>query len=1299
MRKGLVILAVFVAVAGGCKKKHKKPERVPPDVTITAPANNARVAGTVTVQGTASDNVEVAKVEVRIDGGSWNDATGTDTWSWNWDTTAVSDGTHTIEAQATDKAGNTSTIASVTVTVDNTDPTVTITSPANNATVAGTVTIEGTASDPNSGTVATVEVRIEDSSGSAVVNWTAASGTANWSYDWDTSGAADGDYTIKVRATDGVGNQGETSISVTLANAQKPDVAITSPSNNDRVSGSVSVSGTATPQGTATITLVQVRIDGGSWQDATGTDTWSWNWDTTAVSDGTHTIEARATDSNGLNSDAVSVTVVVDNTAPTVTITSPSDGDYVAGTVTIEGTASDPNSGTVATVEVRVEDSSGNAVVDWTAAGGTTNWSYNWDTSGLADGGYTIKARATDAQNNTSAAVSISVTLDNTNPVVVEAYPGDGWTEIKTGTNIYIVFDNGPMDRASVENNFSLTVAGVAVSGKFYWRTRTTDNAEVCIFVPDNYLADGTVYKVDFSSPPQDKAGNLLAGFSSPSFKTGDCTAPQIASRTPDKDAVVAASTSTITVQFNEDMDTTSGHMELREIYNDDSLFDEGISDPALSWSDARTLVLNLTTAGITLERGKVYRVTVEVQDDSYNWTEEEWLFYVEGLTGDTTAPEVTAVSPSNNSTTVYPRRRILVLFSESLNPSSLDSGKISISDSGGSVTFSASVWEGSVISLYPDRALTGTVTVTINSGVAEDLAGNAGPTADYSFSFGVTPDTTSPSVEWVLPADGTSDFDRGWLKGGVCFSERMDAELPSDALVVKDTVSGAPIKGVELVPRARRQSFLGGGAVMRLQATPKFPGFLYWDEAVQFTFTLSADMKDLAGNSLGSAYSWTITTQATSSTDKTPRVSGWSLDETVDVDVWASGNIVLRFRVGVEDEDNASANTYEETIGTGDGTQTSWSGTLNAPIRTGGLVFISGNLRAWDDSSGNITGDATGTIDYTTGAYSITWSSAPPDGMDIVAIYGGGGLDVTVTCGSAKWRLLSDGGDEYEYETKPDGDHIMPGKAGDIHQSALTLGDYNTFTFTIKDSAGHTVTFTKKVYIPDPNDSPAPQSPDINEGVADTTPTFTWNASQIDVEAQFVAVFVIDVDNDVFIGFRTARDATSLTLPDAYALPNSRRFWAVLATVESPGGDTAYAIGVSFMIERPFWVVDSSLGSISGTITPDASITARSYVTVAVFDPSNWDTTNNQPSSNDPVFWTVAKYNAATGTYTYTFYNLPDGTYYVYSMMDVIPNLDPSGEPTGFYDNDDATPNQSEGIDITGGNSVTDADFKLTPP
>ena len=50
--------------------------------------------------------------------------------------------------------------------------------------------------------------------------------------------------------------------------------------------------------------------------------------------------------------------------------------------------------------------------------------------------------------------------------------------------------------------------------------------------------------------------------------------------------------------------------------------------------------------------------------------------------------------------------------------------------------------------------------------------------------------------------------------------------------------------------------------------------------------------------------------------------------------------------------------------------------------------------------------------------------------------------------------------------------------------------------------------------------------------------------------------------------------------------------------------------------------------------------------------------------------------------------------------MMDVIPNLDlSSGEPTGFYDNDDATPNQSEGIDITGGNSVTDADFKLTPP
>jgi parallel beta-helix repeat protein len=90
----------------------------PPTVAIASPANGATVSGTVTAQGSSSDDKAVAKVEVRVDAGAWKLASGTTSWSLALDTTAETDGDHTITARATDSAAHT-TEGSVTVTVSN----------------------------------------------------------------------------------------------------------------------------------------------------------------------------------------------------------------------------------------------------------------------------------------------------------------------------------------------------------------------------------------------------------------------------------------------------------------------------------------------------------------------------------------------------------------------------------------------------------------------------------------------------------------------------------------------------------------------------------------------------------------------------------------------------------------------------------------------------------------------------------------------------------------------------------------------------------------------------------------------------------------------------------------------------------------------------------------------------------------------------------------------------------------------------------------------------------------------------
>ena len=90
-----------------------------PSVAITSPASGSSVSGTVSVSGTASDSVSISSVQVSVDGGSYSPASGTNTWSFTLNTSSLSNGAHTLTAQATDAAGITATSFSLALTVNN----------------------------------------------------------------------------------------------------------------------------------------------------------------------------------------------------------------------------------------------------------------------------------------------------------------------------------------------------------------------------------------------------------------------------------------------------------------------------------------------------------------------------------------------------------------------------------------------------------------------------------------------------------------------------------------------------------------------------------------------------------------------------------------------------------------------------------------------------------------------------------------------------------------------------------------------------------------------------------------------------------------------------------------------------------------------------------------------------------------------------------------------------------------------------------------------------------------------------
>jgi chitinase len=193
-------------------------------------------------------------------------------------------------------------------------------------------------------------------------------------------------------------------------------VAIADPGSPLR--GSVTLSGTAadTGSGVASLRFEYAPAGASSWTTGcTATSApYSCGLATTALADGLYDLRAVAIDGAG-NATASSVVANrrVDNAVPAVTMGDP--GAYLRATATLTATASDAGAG-IASVRIqRGPTGSGTWTDVCTATTGPYGCALN--TATLTDGGYDLRAIATDAAGNaaTSAVVANRV-VDNTAP-------------------------------------------------------------------------------------------------------------------------------------------------------------------------------------------------------------------------------------------------------------------------------------------------------------------------------------------------------------------------------------------------------------------------------------------------------------------------------------------------------------------------------------------------------------------------------------------------------------------------------------------------------------------------------------------------------------------------------------------------------------------------------------------------------------------------------------------------------------------------------------------------------------------
>lgn len=194
----------------------------------------------------------------------------------------------------------------------------------------------------------------------------------------------------------------QTAKAMAVADTQAPVVSITSPGNGSSVSGLVSVSASATDN--VGVTKAELLVNGVVVATET-TSPFAFTWDTASRANGNTTLVVRGSDAAGNTGTSASLTVSVanavaaDTVAPVVSLLNPANGAVVSGTVSISVSASD-NAGAAGLKQSLFING---ALV---ASGTGGSLSYSWNTRKAAAGSYSIRAVATDAAGNSTAATA-----------------------------------------------------------------------------------------------------------------------------------------------------------------------------------------------------------------------------------------------------------------------------------------------------------------------------------------------------------------------------------------------------------------------------------------------------------------------------------------------------------------------------------------------------------------------------------------------------------------------------------------------------------------------------------------------------------------------------------------------------------------------------------------------------------------------------------------------------------------------------------------------------------------------------
>ncbi len=678
---------------------------IPPDVTLTTLANDPN-SGAFDITATFTENVmNVATSDFNVTNGSATAITGSGA-VYTVTITPTADGTVSVDLPANtvqDLANNDNTASNaITLENDETAPTVTITSVAN---------------DPTRGVFDITITFSEDVTGFDISDLTVSNGAAgNFAgsasvYTATITPAVDGAVTVDIAANagqDAASNGNTVAVQFSIENDETdPTVTITTIAN-DPTSGAFDATFTFSEDVTG-FGLADMSVGNGIASNFAGSaDTYTAT--ITPSADGTVTIDvAAAVAQDAAGNDNIAATqfsIENDETAPTVTVTS---------------TDNDPTSGAFDITITFSEDVSGFDISDLTVSNGTAgNFAgsgavYTATITPAADGTVTVDVAGVVAKdaagNDNTVATQFSIENDETAPTVSITTVANDPTSGAFDITITFSEDVSGFDIAD------LTI-GNGVAGSF----SGSGAAYTATITP---AADGAVTVDIAANAGQDAATN------------GNTAATQFSIENDETDPTV-----TITTIAN---DPTSGAFDATFTFSEDVTgFD--LADMSVGNGIASNFAGSADTYTATVTPSADGTVTIDVvaavaQDAAGNDNIAATQFSIEN---DETAPTVTVTSAASDPTNAA--FDITITFSEDV--SGVDLADLVIAN-GIASNLSGS---GAVYTATVTPSSDGALTVDVGTAAAQDAAGNNNTAAAQ---FSILIDLTTPLAPVV---SGISD-------------------------------------------------------------------------------------------------------------------------------------------------------------------------------------------------------------------------------------------------------------------------------------------------------------------------------------------------------------------------------------------------------------------------------------------------------------------------------------------------------------------------------------------------------------